>query len=90
MFTKSIYIYEFIQCLLCKVRGNLNYLTNHPYRIGMKHKVRLTTVLLSSDNDSGIRHGFRADSSLPLIQSTSAVPHNTTRLCWFVIMPYPC
>ena len=39
----------------------------------------------SSDDDSGFRHGFRAKVSLPLDQSTPAVTHNTTRLCWIVV-----
>ena len=42
-----------------------------------------TVVLLStkpsSDNDSGVRHCFRAETSLPLTQSALAVPHD--RLC---------
>ena len=55
-----------------------------------------TTALLltkpSSDDDSGFRHGFRAEASLPLTQSTSAVTHDTTRLCWIDVtlrLPYP-
>ena len=36
----------------------------------------------SSEDDSGFRHGFRAEVSLPLTQSAPAVTHNTTRLCW--------
>ena len=35
----------------------------------------------SSDDDSGFRHGFRAEASLPLAQSASAVTHDTSRLC---------
>ena len=44
-----------------------------------------TTALLltkpSSDDDSGFKRGFRAEASLPLTQSASAVSHDTTRLC---------
>ena len=48
-----------------------------------------TTALLltkpSSDDDSGFRHGFRAEASLPLAQSASAVSHDTTRLCQIAV-----
>ena len=41
-----------------------------------------TTALLltkpSSDDDSGFRHGFRSEASLPLTHSAPAVSHNTT------------
>ena len=37
------------------------------------------------DDDSGFRHGFRAEASLPLTQNTPAVTHSTTRLCWIDI-----
>ena len=51
-----------------------------------------TTALLptqpSSDDDSGFRHGFRAEASLPLAQSASAVSHDTTRLCQIVFSRY--
>ena len=43
-----------------------------------------TTALLltkpSSDDDSGFRHGFGAEASLPLAQRALAVSHDTTRL----------
>ena len=48
-----------------------------------------TTALLltkpSSDIDSGFRHGFGAEASLPLAQNASAVSHDTTRLCQIVV-----
>ena len=48
-----------------------------------------TTALLltkpSSDDDSGFRHGFGAEASLPLAQSAPAVSHDTTRLCQIVV-----
>ena len=40
----------------------------------------------SSDDDSGFRHGFVAVASLPLPQSATVVTHNTTRLCWIVVI----
>ena len=47
-----------------------------------------TTALLlpkpSSDDDFGFRHGFWAEASLPLTQSTPAVSHDTTKLCQIV------
>ena len=44
----------------------------------------------SSDDDSGFRHGFGAEASLPLTQGTPAVSHNTTRLYWMVFDLYEC
>ena len=48
-----------------------------------------TAVLLptkpSSEDDSGFRHSFGAEASLPLTQSAPAVTHDTTRLWWIVV-----
>ena len=44
----------------------------------------------SSDDDSGFRHGFGAEASLPLTQSAPAVSHDTTRLCWFDLATWVC
>ena len=48
-----------------------------------------TTALLlkkpSSDDDSGFRHGFRPEASLPLAQSTPAIYYDTTRLFQIVV-----
>ena len=53
-----------------------------------------TTALLltkpSSDDDSGFRHGFGAEASLPLVQSAPAVSHDTTRLCHIVVVVWDC
>ena len=53
-----------------------------------------TTALLltkpSSDDDSGFRHGFGAEASLPLTQSAPAVSHDTTRLCQIVVTLWDC
>ena len=53
-----------------------------------------TTALLlikpSSDDDSGFRHGFGAEASLPLAQSAPAVSHNTTRICQIVVTLEDC
>ena len=53
-----------------------------------------TTALLptkpSSDDDSGFRHGFRAEASLPLAQSVLAVSYDTTRLCQIVVTLWDC
>ena len=42
----------------------------------------------SSDDDSGFRHSFGAEASLPLTQSAPAVTHNTTRLFGIVVTIY--
>ena len=53
-----------------------------------------TTALLptkpSSDDDSGFRHGFGAEASLPLTQSAQAESHDTTRLCQIVVTLWDC
>ena len=53
-----------------------------------------TTALLrtkpSSDDDSGFRHGFGAEASLPLAQSAPGVFHDTTRLCHIVVTLWEC
>ena len=53
-----------------------------------------TAVLLptkpTSNNDSGFRHSFEAETSLPLTQSAPAVTHDTTRLCWIVFTQINC
>ena len=53
-----------------------------------------TTALLltkpSSDDDSGFRHGFGAEASLPLVQSAPAVSHDTTRLCQIFVPLWDC
>ena len=53
-----------------------------------------TTALLptkpSSDDDSGFRHGFEAEASLPLTQSSPEVSHNTTWRCQIVVTLWGC
>ena len=53
-----------------------------------------TTALLltnpSSDDDSGFRHGFGAEASLPLTQSAPAVSHVTTRIFQIVVALWDC
>ena len=44
----------------------------------------------SSNDDSGFRHGFGAEASLPLAQSAPAVSHDTTRLCQIVVTLWDC
>ena len=50
----------------------------------------LLPIKSSSDDDPGFRHSFGAKASLPLIQGTPAVSHNTTRLYWMVPVLYEC
>ena len=55
--------------------------------------VHTTALLLtkpSSDDDSGFRHGFGTEASLPLTQSAPAVSHDTTRLCQIVVALWDC
>ena len=55
--------------------------------------VDTTALLLTkplSDDDSGFRHGFGAEASLPLTRSAPTVSHNTTRLCQIVITLWDC
>ena len=53
-----------------------------------------TTALLptkpSSDNDSGFRHGFGVEASLPQAHSAPAVSHDTIRLCQSVVTLWDC
>ena len=53
-----------------------------------------TTVLLltkpSSDDDSGFRHNFGAEASLPLTQSAPAVSHDTTKHCQIFVALWDC
>ena len=53
-----------------------------------------TTALIltkpSSDDDSGFRHGFGAEASLPLAQSAPAVSHDTTRVCQILVALWDC
>ena len=44
----------------------------------------------SSDDDSGYRHGFGAEASLPFAQSAPAVSHDTTKLCLIVVTLWDC
>ena len=57
------------------------------YRYHTITDVYTTALLLTkpSSDDSGFRHGFGAEASLPLTQSAPAVPHDTTRLCQIVV-----
>ena len=44
----------------------------------------------SSDDESGFRHGFGAEASLPQAQNAPAVSHDTTRLCQIVVALWDC
>ena len=63
------------------------------YRYNTITDVYTTALLLtkpSSDDDSGFRHGFGTEASLPLAQSTPAGSHNTTSLCQIVVTLWDC
>ena len=66
-----------------------NLFTNHIYSryhtITDVYKTALLLTKPSSDDDSGFRHGFGGEASLPLTQSVPAVSHDTTRLCQIVV-----
>ena len=40
----------------------------------------LLSAKSSSDDDSGFKHGFGTEASLPITRSTPAVTHDITRL----------
>ena len=44
----------------------------------------------SSDGDSGFKHGFGTEASLPLTQSSPTVTYDTTRLCCIVDTLWDC
>ena len=50
----------------------------------------LLTTKPSSDDDSGFMHGFGAEASLPLAQSTPELFNDTTRLCMVVFTLWKC
>ena len=50
----------------------------------------LLLTKLSSDDDSGFRHGFGAETSLPLAQCAPPVSHDTIRLCQIVLAQWDC
>ena len=69
------------------------YIYIYIYRYHTITDVCTTALLLikpSSDDDSGFRHGFGAEASLPLNQSAPAVSHDTTRLCQIVVAVWDC
>ena len=72
------------------------YIYIYIYIVGGYHTITdvYTTALLltkpSSDDESGFRHGFGAETSLPLTQSAPAVSHDTTRLCQIVVALLDC
>ena len=44
----------------------------------------------SSEDDSGFRHSFGAEASLPLAQTDPSVSHDTTSLCQIVVTLWDC
>ena len=68
-----IVLYDYIYCII--------YIHRY-HTMTDVYTAALLPTKPSSDDDSGFRHDFRAEASLPLTQSVPAVTHNTTRLCW--------
>ena len=54
------------------------------------YKAVLLPTKPSSDGDSGFRHGFGAEASLPLTKSAPTVTHDITRLCCIDITRRDC
>ena len=52
------------------------------YTITDIYTAAMLPTMPSSDDDSGFRHAFWAEATLPLTQRAPAVTHDTTRLCW--------
>ena len=48
--------------------------------------IELLLIKPSSDDESGFKHSFGAELSLPLTQSAPAVSHDTTRLCQIIVI----
>ena len=46
----------------------------------------LLPIKPSSDDETGLMHGFGAEASLPLTQNAPAVTHDITRLCWIDVI----
>ena len=54
------------------------------------YTIALILTKPSSDDDSGFRHGFGAEASLPVAHSTPAVSDDTTRLCQIIVAQWDC
>ena len=94
----SVYIYIYIYIYICISIVYVHiyayiYIYIYIYRyhtMSDVYTVALLPTKPSFDDDSGFRHGFRAEASLPLTQNTPAVTHDTTRLCWIAITHWDC
>ncbi len=67
-------------------KSNARKASQSSYGIGL-NQIRLI-YLKRSDDDSGFRHSFGTEASLPLAQSAPAVSHDITRLCQIVVTLY--
>ena len=76
--------------IITNFNGTLSKKNKKLYTKTAAKEAVLLPVKSSSDDDSGFRHGFGAEASLPLTQGAPAVSHNTTRLYWVVFNLYEC
>ena len=77
-----IYIYIYIHIYI--------YVYSKYHTITDVCTIALLLTKPSSHDGSWFRHGFGAETSLPLAQSTPAVSHDTTRLFLIVVTLWDC
>ena len=85
-----VYVYMFVQMFVCVCIYICMCVCVCVYVYSRYHTITdvyRTALLLTkpSSDDSGFRHGFDAEASLPLAQSALAVSHVTSRLCQIVV-----
>ena len=84
---------HYVRCYViqqCHLRHNKKPLNRRYHTITGVYTATLLLTKPLSDDDSGCRHGFGTEASLPLAQSTPAIFHNTTRLCQIVVAKWDC
>ena len=68
----------------------LLYIYNRYHTITDVYTTALLLTKPSSFDDSGFRHGFGTEVSLPLTQRAPAVSHDSTRFCQIVVALWGC
>ena len=71
-------------------KGSLRVTLDYGRQLYFTYTIALLLTKPLLDDDSGFRHGFGAEASLPLAQNAPAVSHNTTRLCQIVVALWDC
>ena len=64
------------------------YIYTHTTGIAMM-RVAVSSRKSSSNDDAWVRHGFVAESSLPLTSGTSVLIEDTAKFCWFYVTRIP-